>query len=564
MRLLQTLFAPMVIAVLTISATAVEAAKRVALVIGNGAYTHQAPLANPVNDTAAMAETLTAIGYDVTTFMDLDEDGMERALYEFSEKADEAEVALVYYSGHGMEISETNYLIPVDAKLKKERDARFEAIDLESVRAAIEGASKLKVVILDACRDNTFLPTTRGGTRGMKRVVAAAGEVIAYSTSPGSVAQDGEPGGLSPYTRALTEKLNDQPDLDVRFLFTSLGAKTAEYAGVQQRPYAEFASIMPDGRLPIGLPRSNPEDGAYEQALATRDIPALRSLVQDFPTHPSAAAALALIQTADQVNVDRLINAALKSQDFLALQSVLRKAEGHPKAAEINAAIEVHNRIDLAVATLNTKALDSLYQETDERHPRRGEVRSAIRRAIVSDACAKMLKYRTICPPQVMALAQPQDQAPQETARVEPAAPEPKAEPVDPLAIYIEDADGESLGKSAAVKVEWRQVALRALGYYRGAIDGAAGPGMARAVDRWRSDLGIDQKGDMTPPEVVALLKQGAERNAKARAYLGVMYGIGLGVKLDPTKAERHLTSADRAGEKDAAVYLKNLSANWN
>ena len=549
------------IAAFAFAVSSASAAKRVALVIGNGDYEHQAPLANPVNDTAAMTETLEAIGYEVTTLLNLDEDGMERALYEFSEKADAAEVALVYYSGHGMEISETNYLIPVDAKLKKERDARFEAVDLGSVRAAIEGASKLKVVILDACRDNTFLPTTRGGTRGMKRVVATAGEVIAYSTAPGSVAQDGEPGGLSPYTRALTEKLSATPDMDVRFLFTSLGAKTAEYAGVQQRPYAEFASIMPDGRLPIGVPTASPEDGAYEQALATRDIPALRALVQDFPTHPRAPAALAAIRAADAANADRLIEAALRSKDREALKSVKDLAAGHQKIGEIDAALEVHRRADEAIASLNFDGLDALYRETGESHPRRGEIRNAIRRAIVSDACAKMLAYRTICPPQVMALAQQQ----QQVARVEPAKPDPAPEPeiVDPLAVFIEDADDASLAKSAAIKVEWRQVALRALGYYRGAIDGAAGPGMARAVDRWRSDLGIKVKGDLTPPEVVALLKQGAERNAKARAYLGVMYGIGLGVKLDPEKATRHLKSADRAGDKDAPIYFKNLSANW-
>ncbi|MEL6794730.1 MAG: peptidoglycan-binding protein, partial [Pseudomonadota bacterium] len=262
-----------------------------------------------------------------------------------------------------------------------------------------------------------------------------------------------------------------------------------------------------------------------------------------------------------------LVVAALKSQDEAALRSLRSKAADHPRFAEIEAALDVHRRADDAVASLDFEALDILYQETSERHPRRAELRSAIRRAIVSDACAQMLRYRTICPPQVMALAQG---APTEVAVAADPPPEPapaatpEPEPVDPTAVFIEDADDESLAKSAAVKVEWRQVALRALGYYQGAIDGAFGPGMSRAVDRWRSDMGIEVRGDLTPPEVVALMKQGAERNAKARAYLGVMYGIGLGVTLDPAKAEKHLTSADRAGDEDAGVYLKNLSANWN
>ncbi|MEO0643948.1 MAG: hypothetical protein AAFY47_11120, partial [Pseudomonadota bacterium] len=135
------------------------------------------------------------------------------------------------------------------------------------------------------------------------------------------------------------------------------------------------------------------------------------------------------------------------------------KAAAEETVAEIEAALDVHRRADDAVASLDFEALDILYQETSERHPRRAELRSAIRRAIVSDACAQMLRYRTICPPQVMALAQG---APTEVAVAADPPPEPapaattEPEPVDPTAVFIEDADDESLAKSAAVKVEWR------------------------------------------------------------------------------------------------------------
>lgn len=538
------------------------AAERVALVIGNSSYTHQAPLSNPVNDAAKMTETLTAIGYEVTTLLDLDEDGMERALADFSELADGAEVALVYYSGHGMEISETNYLIPIDAELEKERDARFEAVDLETVRAAIEGAQKLKVVILDACRNNTFLARTRGGTRGLKRVVATAGEVIAYSTAPGSVAQDGEPGGLSPYTRALSEKLEAQPTLDVRFLFTSLGAKTAEYAGVQQRPYTEFASLLPDGRLPIGVERRGAEDGAFEKAIAEKDVAKLKELVADFPNHPRTEEALSVIGAADAARRDRLVDEALASLDKRRLRDALDAAPGHARAGEIAAALDLHGKIDAATASLELEALDGVYQATDERHPRRTEIRSALRAAVVGDACGRLLRYRMSCPPEVFALTQA-PAAEKEKVAEAPASEPAREEPADPLATYVDDASGPSLAKAAAVKVEWRQVALRALGHYRGGIDGQIGPGMTRAIDGWRREIGSDRAGDLVPEEVVALMKQGAERDPQARAYLGVMYGIGLGVDLDPAAARGHLQGAERDGSADAAVYLKNLSASW-
>lgn len=551
------------------AAGAASATTRVALVIGNGDYVHQSKLANPANDIARMTDTLNAIGYDVTTLSDLDEDAMERALADFSDKADKAEVAVVYYSGHGMEIQDTNYLIPIDAELKKERDAKFEAVDLDYVRAAIEGASQLKVVILDACRNNTFLAKTRGGTKGLKRVVAQAGEIIAYSTAPGSVAQDGEPGGLSPYTRALSEKLEESPDLDVRFLFTSLGAKTAEYAGVQQRPYTEFASILPDGRLPMGASRAAPEDAAFDRAIATKDIEALKQMVQDFPNHPRAAAAMAAIRDAESAAADQIVAEALRSLDRDDLRRAAVAGVSHERADEVRAAIEVHRKIDDAIAGLDITALDALYEVTDERHPRRSDLRDALRRAIVSDSCAKMLKYRMFCPSELMAMANGPVAAPVATPAPAPA-PEPTPvvqapppAPVDPLDEFTDDVDGAALGKAAAVKTEWRQVALRALGHYDGAIDGQAGPAMSRAIDDWRAALGLDGSGDLAPREVVALMKQGAAVDMKARAYLGVMYGIGLGVGLDPQKATEHLEAANSAGERDAGVYLKNLSANW-
>ncbi len=552
-----------------VSPSGAAATTRVALVIGNGDYEFQSKLANPPNDIARMSETLTLIGYDVTTLRDLDERSMERALADFSEKADQADVAVVYYSGHGMEIQDTNYLIPIDAELKKERDAKFEAVDLDYVRAAIEGAKELKVVILDACRNNTFLAKTRGGTRGLKRVVAQAGEIIAYSTAPGSVAQDGEPGGLSPYTRALSEKLEESPDMDVRFLFTSLGAKTAEYAGVEQRPYTEFASILPDGRLPMGAERGSPADGAFDQALAAGDIAALKKMLEDFPTHPRAAEAMAAIRDAEAAEAGRVIADALRTLDRDDLRRAAVVGVGHERAGEVREAIEVHRRLDDAIAGLDIAALDALYEETGERHPRRQELRDALRRAIVSESCAKMLKYRMFCPSELMAMANAAAPQPAPVVAVAPTpAPTPAVQPApespaDPLAELTGDVDGTSLGKAAAVKTEWRQVALQALGHYDGAIDGQNGPAMSRAVSRWRADIGIEGVGDLAPREVVALMKQGAERDPKARAYLGVMYGIGLGVSLDPVKATEHLEAANRAGERDASVYLKNLSANW-
>lgn len=135
----------------------VWAANRVALVIGNSAYKNAAPLANPANDAAIVEETLKKAGFDVVqTRTDLQATEMRRALRDFADVARDSDVALVYYAGHGIELEGTNYLIPTDATLERDTDVYDEAFSLERVLLAIEPARQLRLVILDACRNNPF------------------------------------------------------------------------------------------------------------------------------------------------------------------------------------------------------------------------------------------------------------------------------------------------------------------------------------------------------------------------------------------------------------------------
>src|SRR6266446_6154574 len=143
------------------------AEKRVALVLGNSAYQNVAPLANPVNDSAKIASTLKAAGFDVVDSRhDLPAAETRRALRDFADRSRDADIAVVYYAGHGMEVDGTNYLIPVDAKLERDTDVYDEALSLDRVLVAIEPATRLRLVILDACRDNPF-------AKSMKRTLAS-------------------------------------------------------------------------------------------------------------------------------------------------------------------------------------------------------------------------------------------------------------------------------------------------------------------------------------------------------------------------------------------------------
>ena len=188
-----------------------------ALVIGNGAYASAGDwLKNPVNDAAAVAGVLTRLGFDVVEKHDLGVAQMRDALKDFEDKAGAAAWALVYYAGHGMELFGRNWLIPVDAVLARATDLPDEAIQAERVLERLSGASKLRIVILDACRTNPFLArmamnrsNAQGVSRGLAAIEPAHGEVVFYAARDGSVALDGS-GANSPFAMALVRHMDEE------------------------------------------------------------------------------------------------------------------------------------------------------------------------------------------------------------------------------------------------------------------------------------------------------------------------------------------------------------------
>src|SRR5262249_21356133 len=140
--------------ILVCAAAPALAEKRVALVIGNSAYQHAPALANPRNDAAAMAAALRRMKFEVVAGNDLDKPAMERLLRDFVARLDNADLALVFYAGHGLQVHGRNYFVPVDAKLDRETDLAFEAVPLDLVQQVMEQSRRTNILILDACRDN--------------------------------------------------------------------------------------------------------------------------------------------------------------------------------------------------------------------------------------------------------------------------------------------------------------------------------------------------------------------------------------------------------------------------
>ncbi len=233
-----------------LSATA-DATRKVALVIGNSAYSHAAKLPNPVNDARAMAAALRGIGFDVIEGLDLTKPAMVSAIDRFTEKAYGADVGLVYYAGHGLQVDAKNYLVPVDSELMSPAHLRTRTISVDDIVAALPADPNVGIVILDACRDNPLarslaarLPASRSAavTSGLAPVQVQArgdgtgGMLIAYATDPGSVALDGDGTVNSPYTQALLKHLAT-PGLELQSALTRVRGDVAVATDGRQRPW---------------------------------------------------------------------------------------------------------------------------------------------------------------------------------------------------------------------------------------------------------------------------------------------------------------------------------------
>ena len=226
--------------VLSLFAGAASAAKQVALVIGNGAYEHVDHLVNPPNDAEDVGSALDRLGFAVTRLPNAGFEEMRKGLRKFEEAAARSEVAVVFYAGHGIEMDDRNYLIPVDARLESDRAVKHEAIRLDRVLESVQDASRFRLVILDAFRNNPFVKSMkrrdprRQINQGLRRVEPSGGTLVVYAAMHGATAADGE-GRNSPYTQALLRYL-EEPGLDVGKMFRRVRDAVKESTGGSQVP----------------------------------------------------------------------------------------------------------------------------------------------------------------------------------------------------------------------------------------------------------------------------------------------------------------------------------------
>jgi uncharacterized caspase-like protein len=275
-------------------ASIARAENRLALVIGNSAY-KRAPLRNATSDARLMADKLRALKFEVSSYYDVGQKDMKRAATTFSSRLKESgadTVAFIYYSGHGVQMKGENYLIPIDENITVEGDVDIEAVSTSSLMSILEHAgNRLNIVVLDACRTNPF-GYARSGERGLARIDAPSGSLVAFATAPGKSAKDGE-GGNSPYTSALAQTLGE-PGLPIELAFKKARNIVVATTKGEQTPWESTSlqgeDFYPAGRatgaiagpatkpepVPAPAPAAQPTSAAVDQTIRLEPAPAAR------------------------------------------------------------------------------------------------------------------------------------------------------------------------------------------------------------------------------------------------------------------------------------------------
>jgi hypothetical protein len=337
--------------------TAAFADRRVALVVGNSQYkaTNEA-LANPRNDAQDVAAVLASLGFEVIAETDANKRAFDAALVRFARSATTADSALFFYAGHAMQYQGRNYLMPVDAELEDEVSLRYSMIAMDDVRSALDRSNGVRIMILDACRNNpladNFLRTVVGqtrsveGIRGLARVDKTQGMVVAYATAPDDVALDGT-GRNSPFTSALLKRMQE-PGLEIAIMFRRITSDVNIQTGGRQRPET-YISLLSEYYL-------NQNDRlAWEKIRDSGDVGSMRDFITRFPTSVLARNA--------QHRIDVLERAARERQEKDVLASIKEQAE--LEAAKRH---EIEERLaKLEAERLNTQRLEAEQEASRQR-----------------------------------------------------------------------------------------------------------------------------------------------------------------------------------------------------
>jgi len=324
----------------TLGATAATPERRVALVIGNSQYKMaNISLVNPRNDAQDVASVLRNLGFEVILATDSSKRDMDVALANFARTAVNADSALFYYAGHAMQYGGRNYLMPVDAELEDEISLRYNMIQIDDVRSALDRASGVKIMILDACRNNPladrFMRNQVGQTRsvsmtrGLARIDKTQGMVVAYATAADDVALDGSSGRNSPFTTALLKRLQE-PGLEIEMMFRRIAADVNAQTGGRQRPET-YISLLSEYYL-------NQSDRlVWERLRDSEDIMSVRDFITRYPYSVYAWEAKHRLELLERGARERELQERVKREREIAEHEAAQRREIEEKLARLEA-----------------------------------------------------------------------------------------------------------------------------------------------------------------------------------------------------------------------------------
>jgi hypothetical protein len=461
------------------------AEKRVALVMGNSAYQNVNRLANPANDSSAIADTLKGAGFDVVDLKrDLKVAEMRRALRDFSDKVRDADVAVVYYAGHGMEIDGINYVIPIDAVLERDIDAYDEAVPLDRILTVIEPAKTLRLVILDACRDNPFNQSMKRtiGSRAIGRGLAkvepgSPNTLIAFAARAGSTASDGDSKN-SPFTTALIKYL-PRPGLDLRKAFGFARDDVLRATGNKQEPFVygslggDDVSLVPPNSV-VMAPTAGPSADIrrdYELALQLGTRTGWNSFLSIYPSGFYSDLAKGQI---DKIASEEARVAATEKARLATEQTTRLAAEGARKAEQAKAAADAKAAEAARIDAEKAKAVEQAKAAAAEQ-ARVAMEQAASERAAAEQAAASATRGETdksTAPPATTSA--PETKPAQQLASLPPATPESKP-----------------TGLSTAEISRSVQLELRRVGCFTGSVENEWTDAARRSLDLFNKHAGM-------------------------------------------------------------------------
>jgi uncharacterized caspase-like protein len=475
--------------------------KRVALVIGNSSYRNVAKLSNPANDAAAVAAMFKSAGFDtVDSKLDLNANEMRKTLREFGNRARDADVAVIYYAGHGIELDGTNYLIPVDATLETDTDVLDETFPLERVLFTVEPAKQLRLIILDACRDNPFAKTmkrtigSRAIGRGLAKVEPSSpNTMIAFAAKAGSTASDGDSKN-SPFAAAIVSHLT-KPGLDLRKAFGFVRDDVLKATGNTQEPFV-YGSLGGNDVTLVPAAPAAPAAAAtdhdatmqrnYEFALQVGTKPVWDAFIEKYPSGFFTALAKAqrdkLAAEAARIEATNKAKAAEEEQRRLAIEGA--KAAQQVKAAEQAKAAE-----KARVAAEQTKKAEEAKVAEAER----------VKAAALAKAAEK--EAERVKAAEAANAAREAKLAAELKAKEEKLAAEQKAKE-EKLAALTPPADQPDQPKAVDLPRSL-QAELRRVGCNTGAVDGDWNTASQRSLDLFNKHAGM--KFDVKIPSADAL-----------------------------------------------------------